>query len=365
MSAEWATKTIGEVTKLVAGRKPLLRNFPKEGDLPFLSAKVMRGAESPEYGDPNDRNSILASAHDLVMICTGSNSGEVFTGKAGLVASTMARIDVSPTFDRAYVRYFLQMNFALLNGAMKGTAIPSLDRQLLNSLTIPALPIEEQKHIVRVLEEGFKRIAIAKTNAEKNLMNANILYQEKLRVTFIQSGSGWTETTIGEQLTLQRGFDITKEQQTAGSVPVVSSGGIKSYHNEAMVEGPGVVIGRKGTLGKVFYLEDAYWPHDTTLWVKDFKGNLPKLVFYLFESLDVRKLDSGTANPALNRNQVHPIKIYWPDVQHQQAIVSELDTLVSELRGLSHLYRLKNAALAALKDSLLNQAFSGELSTAS
>jgi len=58
-------------------------------------------------------------------------------------------------------------------------------------------------------------------------------------------------------------------------VPVVSSGGVKSFHDRAMARGPGVVLGRKGSLGTVFYLDQDYWPHDTTLWVKDFKGNSP------------------------------------------------------------------------------------------
>ncbi|HHA2074368.1 TPA: restriction endonuclease subunit S, partial [Enterobacter ludwigii] len=69
------------------------------------------------------------------------------------------------------------------------------------------------------------------------------------------------KTTIGEQVTLQRGFDITKKDQVEGNIPVVSSGGISSYHNEAKVSGPGVVLGRKGSLGTVFYIDGPYWPH--------------------------------------------------------------------------------------------------------
>src|SRR5438128_9572680 len=90
---------------------------------------------------------------------------------------------------------------------------------------------------------------------------------------------GWEATTIGEVITLQRGFDITKAEQRPGAVPVVSSGGVSSYHDSAAVTGPGVVIGRKGALGTVFYLEGDYWPHDTTLWVKDFHGTDPRFAY--------------------------------------------------------------------------------------
>jgi len=86
-------------------------------------------------------------------------------------------------------------------------------------------------------------------------------------------GSEWVETTIGEQVTLQRGIDITKAAQRAGNVPVISSGGVSSYHDTSAACGPGVVLGRKGVVGSVYYVSSDYWPHDTTLWVKDFHGN--------------------------------------------------------------------------------------------
>ncbi len=141
--------------------------------------------------------------------------------------------------------------------------------------------------------------------------------------------SAWITSTIGSQVLLQRGFDITKAQQRDGSVPVVSSGGISSYHDVAMVKGPGVVLGRKGTLGSVFYLAEDYWPHDTTLWVKDFKGNLPRFVYYFFKSMsaELLALDNATANPALNRNHVHPIEVFWPSRPMQQSIVDILGAL--------------------------------------
>ena len=105
------------------------------------------------------------------------------------------------------------------------------------------------------------------------------------KIKYRASRKDWMSTTIGEQVTLQRGFDITVKEQRAGKIPVISSGGLSSYHDTAAVNGPGVVIGRKGTLGKVFYLDSDFWPHDTTLWVKDFHGNDPKFVFYFGSSL--------------------------------------------------------------------------------
>ena len=144
----------------------------------------------------------------------------------------------------------------------------------------------------------------------------------------------WITTTIGAQVLLQRGFDITKAQQRSGTVPVVSSGGVSSYHDTPSANGPGVVLGRKGTLGSVFYLDQDYWPHDTTLWVKDFKGNVPRFVYYFFRSMsaELLALDNATADPALNRNHVHPIEVLWPSRRTQEAIVDVLGVLDEQNR---------------------------------
>lgn len=160
----------------------------------------------------------------------------------------------------------------------------------------------------------------------------------------------WSDTTIGSQVVLQRGFDITKAEQRDGVVPVVSSGGVSSYHDTAMVKRPGVVLGRKGTLGSVFYIDQDYWPHDTTLWVKDFKGNLPRFVYYFFKSMsaELLALDNATANPALNRNHVHPIRVLWPSVPIQKSIVALLGALDDKIEMNSKMNRAIEELASAL-----------------
>src|ERR1041385_1250410 len=82
-------------------------------------------------------------------------------------------------------------------------------------------------------------------------------------------------------------------------VPVVSSGGVSSYHDVAAVAGPGVVLGRKGVVGSVYFVASDFWPHDTTLWGKDFHGNDPRFVYYFFKWMAPRiaTMDVGSANP--------------------------------------------------------------------
>lgn len=165
----------------------------------------------------------------------------------------------------------------------------------------------------------------------------------------------WIETTIGEQATLQRGIDITKAQQREGKVPVISSGGVSSYHDTAAVKGPGVVLGRKGVVGSVFFVEGDYWPHDTSLWVKDFHGNYQRFVYYFFKSVapEIARMDVGSANPTLNRNHVHPMPIIWPPLPEQKAIAHILGTLDDKIE----LNRRMNATLEAMARALFQSWF--------
>ena len=168
--------------------------------------------------------------------------------------------------------------------------------------------------------------------------------------------SEWLETTIGDQVRLQRGFDITKLTQSEGRIPVVSTAGILSYHDTAMAKGPGVVLGRKGNgIGRAHYVAEDYWPHDTTLWVTDFKGNDSKFVFYFFRQQFTRlqSMDVGSANPTLNRNHVHAITLHWPPLAEQKAIAAALGALDDKIE----LNRRMNGKLEDLARALFQSWF--------
>ena len=125
---------------------------------------------------------------------------------------------------------------------------------------------------------------------------------------------------------LNRGFDLPSEKIVEGIIPVVTSSDIKSYHLNYKVLGPGVVTGRSGTLGIVQYVDENYWPHNTTLYVKDFKGNLPKFVYYFLKTMHLENFNAGVGVPTLNQNHLHNQKIFIPSLPIQQKIASILSS---------------------------------------
>jgi len=141
-------------------------------------------------------------------------------------------------------------------------------------------------------------------------------------------------TTLGELISLQRGYDLPVGQRRPGTIPVVGSAGITGYHDTAKAKGPGVTIGRSGaSFGKVFYVANDYWPHNAALFVTDFKGNDPLFIRYLLESLDFSSLNSGSAQQSLNRNYVYGLPVARTPISVQRRIVSVLsayDTLIED-----------------------------------
>lgn len=143
------------------------------------------------------------------------------------------------------------------------------------------------------------------------------------------------EIEFRDFVTLQRGFDLPIPKMKEGEVPVLGSNCIVGYHNEVKVGPPGVVTGRSGTLGVVQYTDEPFWPHNTSLWVKDFKGNFPKFVYYKLQTLKLERFNGGASVPTLNRNVLDTLRISIPGVDTQKKIASILsayDSLIENNR---------------------------------
>ena len=134
----------------------------------------------------------------------------------------------------------------------------------------------------------------------------------------------WTDCELGDVVTLKRGHDLPNDRRIDGDIPVVSSSGITGWHNEARAEPPGVVTGRYGTIGEVFYLDRPYWPLNTALYAIDFHGNDPKFVAYFLRNQLKNYQSEKAAVPGVDRNVLHKIKVRCPDPQAQERIVSIL-----------------------------------------
>lgn len=159
----------------------------------------------------------------------------------------------------------------------------------------------------------------------------------------------WTEKTLGDLIQLQRGHDLPMKARTPGIYPVVGSNGILSRHKEAKYAAPGVLIGRSGVIGGSIFVNEPYWPLNTTLFVRDFRGNDPRWVYYLLKNIDFSGFNSGSAQPSLNRNYIAGIELQVPTYSEQCAIAATLGALDDKIES--------NRRAIALSESLARSLF--------
>ena len=165
----------------------------------------------------------------------------------------------------------------------------------------------------------------------------------------------WEKKTLGELITFQRGYDLPIRNIIQGEWPVVTSQGIVGFHISYRANGPGIVLGRSGTLGEPKFINfKHYWPHNTTLFSKEFHNCDPKFAFYILKSLTLKTYNSGSAVPSLNRNYIHLISLAVPqNLKEQKAIAKILSDLDSKIE----LNQKMNKTLEAIAQAIFKHWF--------
>jgi type I restriction enzyme S subunit len=173
---------------------------------------------------------------------------------------------------------------------------------------------------------------------------------------------GWICTQLGNLYNFEYGKSLPKRSRVDGGRYVVyGSSGIVGMHDQFLIEGPAIIIGRKGTVGSVSYSTDNFWPIDTTYYVQDDRCLFLKFSYYLFLSLNLAKLEASTAVPGMNRNHAYDETVLLPPLPEQHRIVAKIEELFSELdKGIEYL-RTAQEQLNVYRQALLKHAFEGKL----
>lgn len=138
----------------------------------------------------------------------------------------------------------------------------------------------------------------------------------------------WKECLLGDLITFQRGHDLPKSKMSGNGYPVVGSNGIIGFHNEYTTEYPSITVGRSGNVGKPYIVYGRSWSHNTSLYIKEFKGTDPVFIYYFLQTLDLGNYAGGSAVPTLNRNHIHSLNVRVPaDVSTQEKIANTLKAL--------------------------------------
>jgi type I restriction enzyme S subunit len=169
--------------------------------------------------------------------------------------------------------------------------------------------------------------------------------------------TGWEQKNLGQMLTLKRGYDLPESRRAEGDIPIVSSSGITGFHNEKKASPPGIVTGRYGTIGEVFFMQQDYWPLNTALYVSDFRDNPPAFLAQLLRHVLGGILSDKAAVPGVNRNVLHRLTVLAPP-KHLIEQFAEFAQLTFQQ---IHTLGTTNERLRVARDLLLPRLMSGQI----
>ena len=359
MTKEWVSRPFASCIDQVAYTQKVQRkDFLSEGKYPIVSqeAELING-----YWD--NEADVFRTSTPVVLFGDHTRSLKYVDFDFALGADGVKILKPHDFLDPKFFYFQLQsVDFPSLGYARHYRLLKEIE------IKFPQLP--EQQRIVALLNEAFAGLAIAKANAERNLLNARKVLESHLESIFSQRGEGWIETTLDKISTNlnSRRIPITKSARSSGEYPYYGASGIVDYVDDYIFEGDNLLVSEDGAnlLARstpiAFSVSGRYWVNNHAHILHfDVMATQRYVEFYL-ESIKLDEYITGAAQPKLNQKALNAIPIPIPErIEKQAEIVLSIEGPKNETQHPTHIYERKPDDMEELKKSLLQQAFNGEL----
>lgn len=173
----------------------------------------------------------------------------------------------------------------------------------------------------------------------------------------------WVWTRLGKLIELVYGKSLPEKKRSGNGFPVYGSNGVVGYHSEFLIEGPVIIVGRKGSYGEVNWYNESGWAIDTTYYVLAKQKINYKYVYYLLKTLNLKKLNRSTAIPGLNREDAYTQKVVLPPFKEQKRIVEKIEQLFAKIDEAKRLIEEVKGSFEPRRAAILDRAFGGRLGT--
>ena len=402
MRERWVNATIGEVCQLVNGGTPKTNvNDFWDGPHAWITPAEMGKLDSPYVSKTSrtitDEGLSKSSANLLppksLILSSRAPIGHLVINEVPMATNQGCKgLIPKKSLYYKYLYYFLFSAKALLNDLGTGTTFKELSATRLKGVSLPLPSISEQKRIVTILDEAFEGIATAVANAEKNLANVRELFESELNAVFSRKGEGLVETKLGEVCQFENGDRgknyPNKSEYVDSGIPWINTGHIQpdgtlsrsemnyisrekfeSLRSGKIQSGDLVYCLRGATLGKTALVDPFTVGAVASSLVIIRPGGLLDchyLYYFLTSSRGkglIKLYDNGAAQPNLGAKSVAKYTITLPKISEQKAIVHNLTSLATEAQRLEAIYKQKLTILTELKQSILQKAFTGELTS--
>src|SRR3989338_4289730 len=257
--------------------------------------------------------------------------------------------------DNVYNLYIFYKIISLkdeLERLANGSTFKEVSKSSIRMKEVALPPCSEQKKIAEILLtidsaiEKISQLIEKKKELKKGLMQELLTGKRRVKVGSMkyEVGGKFKKTEIGEIsdrweiikleniLTLNYGDGLPEEKRKAGVYPVYGSNGVIGYHDTALVKGPGIIVGRKGTIGSVEWSENDFWPIDTTYYTSTDKEKVNlRWLYYQLQILKLNKLNTATGIPGLNREVALNSSVPYPPILEQKKIAEILSDIDADI----------------------------------
>ncbi|MFM7235612.1 MAG: restriction endonuclease subunit S [Cyanobium sp.] len=351
----WETKPLGEICIVDWGNTDLTKSSYVEG------GKYLAVSAAGCDGRIDHMEHVKFTP---VLSAIGAQCGRMFLPEEDFTAIKNT-ITLTPR-DDIFTGRFLYQLLSHVELPKRGSAQPFISKGDIQSFQVPVPPLAEQQRIVQLLDDAFAELATAQAHAERNLQNARALFESHLQSVFTERGEGWVEKSLGEICEMYQPQTIgTKDLIPGGPYPVFGANGVIGRYNNLNHEEPQLLVTCRGaTCGSVNISEPKSWITGNAMVIRPLDDSLDlKFLEFIFRGgIDISQAITGSAQPQITRTNLSPVLIGFPkSAAEQKRLAEQFHTLAEETQRLAGIYERKLSGLAALKKSLLHQAFNGDL----
>ena len=401
MRKGWDVKPLSQLAQLhgrIGWRGLTAKEYTEQGPL-FLSVHSLNYGDYVDYRDAFhiseeryiESPEIMLQSEDVLICKDGAGIGKV--GIVGdlpapaTINSSLLLVRSGPNILSKFLYHCLTSPYFqnIVQSRLNGATTPHLYQRDIAEFPVILPPLEEQQRIVSILDEAFAGLASAQAHAARNLQNARALFESHLQAVFTQRGEGWVMKTLDEiSTTFGRGKSRHRPRNAqhlfGGKYPFIQTGDVRNADH--------TIAEYTDTYNEAGLAQSKLWPKGTICItiaaniaetaILGFEACFPDSIIgivanpnqadigfveYLLQNFKacIQMKGKGSAQDNINLGTFEHERFPFPTLEVQKRIVAQLDTLSSETQQLTRIYDQKLAALAALKKSLLHQAFSGEL----
>ena len=353
--------------KVILGQSPPSKSYnDSEDGLPFLQGKAEFGMIYPTPEKYTSSPLKIAEKNDI-LISVRAPVGDVNLAPYKLcIGRGLAALKITKDNPRFYF-YWFQLNQKLIENMGTGSTFKAITGEQINKIELPIVNLPEQKAIAEILstvdeaiqkaDEAIKKTERIKQGVMHKLLTEGIGHKEFKQTKIGKIPKEWKVLKCEEIFELEYGKGLKKSSREQGKYPVVGSSGIIGYHSEYLTKSPGIVVGRKGTIGGLTYLLENFWPIDTTYFISlKTDGIQLRWLYYALSKINMQRLSLSDVVPGLKRELVYKQRIALPLESEQKQVIS----IMKDLENYIALSKSRKQKLQRIKLGLMNDLLTGK-----